>query len=42
MVMPFRLKDARANYQRMTTTVLNDLMHGKIEVNVIDTIIDSK
>jgi len=29
-VMPFGLKDARATYQRMATTLLHDMMHNKL------------
>ena len=41
-VMPFRLKNARATYQRMATTLLHDMMHNEVEVYVDDMIVKSK
>jgi len=38
-VMPFRLKNAGATYQRMATTLLHDMMHNEVEVYVDDMII---
>ena len=32
MVMSFGLKNARATYQRMATTLLHDMMHNEVEV----------
>ena len=31
-VMPFRLKNAGATYQRATTTLFHDMMHKDVEV----------
>ena len=42
MVMSFRLKNARAAYQRMDTTLLHDMMHKKVEVYADDMIVKSK
>ena len=41
-VMPFGLKNARATYQRMATTLLHYMMHNKVEVYVDDMIVKSK
>ena len=41
-VMPFGLKNAGATYQRMTTTLLHDMMHNEVEVYVDDMILKSK
>ena len=41
-VMPFRLKNAGATYQRMATTLLPDMMHNEFEVYVDDMILKSK
>ena len=41
-VMPFRLKNARATYQRMATTLLHDMMHNEVEVYVDDMLVKSK
>ena len=40
-VMPFRLKNAGAAYQRAMATLLHDLMHKEIEVYVDDMIATS-
>ena len=40
-VMPFRLKNASATYQRMTTTLLHDMIHKEIEVYVDDMMVKS-
>ena len=37
--MPFGLKNARATYQRMATTLLHDMMHNEVEVYVDDMIV---
>ena len=42
MVMLFRLKNARATYQRMATALLHDMMHNEVEVYVDDMIVKSK
>ena len=42
MVMPFGLKNVRATYQRMATTLLHDMMHNEVEVYVDDMIVKSK
>ena len=42
IVMPFGLKNARATYQRMDTTLLHDMMHNEVEVYVDDMIVKSK
>ena len=41
MVMPFGLKNAGATYQRMTTTLLHDIIHKEIEVYVDDMMVKS-
>ena len=41
-VMPFRLKNAGATYQRMATALLHDMMHNAVEVYVVDMILKSK
>lgn len=41
-VMPFRLKNAGATYQRMATTLLHDMMHQEVEVYVDDMIVKSE
>ena len=41
-VMPFRLKNAGATYQRMATTLLHDMIHKEIEVYVDDMMVKSK
>jgi hypothetical protein len=41
-VMPFRLKNTCATYQRMVTTLLHDMMHRKVEIYVDDIIFKSK
>ena len=40
--MPFGLKNARKTYQRMTTTLLHDMMYNEVEVYVDDMIVKSK
>ena len=40
-VMPFRLKNAGATYQRATTTLFHDMMHRDVEVYVDDMIVKS-
>ena len=40
--MPFRLKNASVTYQRMTTTLLHDMMHNEVEVYIDDMIMKSK
>ena len=40
--MSFRLKNARATYQRATTTILHDMIHKEVEVYVDDMIVKSK
>ena len=42
MVMSFGLKNVRATYQRMATTLLHDMMHNEVEVYVDDMIVKSK
>ena len=37
-VMPFRLKNAVATYQRAMITLFHDMMHKKIEIYVDDMI----
>ena len=37
-VMPFGLKNARATYQRATTTIFHDMMHWDVEVYVVSEI----
>ena len=39
--MPFGLKNARATYQRMATTLLHDMIHKEIEVYVDDMMVKS-
>ena len=41
-VMPFRLKNARATYQRATTTQFHNMMHRDVEVYVDDMIVKSR
>ena len=41
-VMPFGLKNARATYQHVVTTLLHDLIHKEVEVYVDDMIVKSK
>ena len=41
-VMPFRLKNAGATYQRATTTLFHDMMHRDVEVYVDDMIVKSQ
>nr|CAN66315.1 hypothetical protein VITISV_035172 [Vitis vinifera] len=41
-VMPFRLKNAEATYQRAITTLFHDMMHRDIEVYVDDMIVKSR
>ena len=41
-VMPFRLKNASATYQRMTIALLHDMMHNELEVYIDDMIMKSK
>ena len=41
-VMPFGLKNARATYQHVVTTLLHDLIHKEVEVYVDDMIMKSK
>ncbi|RVW57810.1 Transposon Ty3-G Gag-Pol polyprotein [Vitis vinifera] len=41
-VMPFRLKNAGATYQRATTTLFHDMMHRDVEVYVDDMIVKSR
>ena len=38
-VMPFRLKNAGATYQRTATTLFHDMMHWDVEVDVDDMIV---
>ena len=40
--MPFGLKNAGATYQRVATTLLNDLIYKEVEVYVDDMIVKSK
>ena len=40
-VMPFRLKNARATYQRPAITLFHDMMHRDVEVYVDDMIVKS-
>ena len=42
IVMPFRIKNAGAIYQRMATTLLHDMMHNEVKVYVDDMIMKSK
>ena len=41
-VMPFGLKNARATYQRETTTLFHDVMHQDVKVYVDDMIVKSR
>ena len=41
LVMPFRLKNDGASYQRMATTLLHDMIHKKIEVYMDDMMVKS-
>ena len=41
-VMPFGLKNVGATYQRVATTLLQDLIHKEVEVYVDDMIVKSK
>ena len=41
-VMSFGLKNARAIYQKMVTTLLHDMMHNEIKVYIDDMIVKSK
>ena len=41
-VMPFRLKNAGATYQRVATTLFHDMMHKDVEVYVDDMIVKSQ
>ena len=41
-MMSFRLKNVGATYQRMTTALLQDMMHSKVEVYVDNMIVKSK
>ncbi|WJZ84330.1 hypothetical protein VitviT2T_003939 [Vitis vinifera] len=41
-VMPFGLKNAKATYQRVTTTLFHDMMHRDVEVYVDDMIMESR
>ena len=41
-VMPFGLKNARAAYQRVATTLFHDIMHRDVEVYVDDMIVKSQ
>ena len=40
--MPFGLKNARATYQRATTTLFHDMRHRVVEVYVDDMIVKSR
>ena len=40
-VMPFGLKNARATYQRVATTLFHDMMHRDVELYVDDMIMKS-
>ena len=40
--MQFGLKNVRATYQRMATTLLHDMMHNEVEVYVNNMIVKSK
>ena len=42
LVMPFRLKNTGATYQRAATTLFHDMMHRDVEVYVDDMIIKSQ
>ena len=39
--MPFGLKNIGATYQRVATTLLHDMIHKEVELNVDDTIVKS-
>ena len=41
-IMPFGLKNARATYQRVVTTLFHDMMHRDVEVYVDDMIVKSR
>ena len=41
LVMPFGLKNVRATYQRMATTLLHDMIHKEIEVYMDDMMVKS-
>ena len=41
-VMPFRLKNAEATYQRTATALLHDMMHKEVEVYVDDIMVKSE
>ena len=41
-VMPFRLKNAEATYQRAATTLFHDMMHRDVKVYVDDMIVKSR
>ena len=41
-VIPFELKNARATYQRVATTLFLDMMHRDVEVYVDDMIVKSR
>ena len=41
-IMPFSLKNTGATYQRVTTTLLHELIHKEVEVYVDDMIVKSK
>ena len=41
-VMPFRLKNVGATYQRVATTLFHDIMHRDVEVYVDDMIVKSR
>ena len=40
-VMPFRLKNVRATYQRVVTTLLHDMIHKEVEVYMDDMLVKS-
>ena len=41
-MIPFRLKNVGATYQRMATALLHDMMHNEVEVYIDDMIVKSK
>ena len=41
-VMPFRLKNAGATYQRVATVLFHDMMHKEVEVYVDDMMVKSE
>ena len=41
-VMPFRLKNVGATYQRATTTLFHDMIHKDVEVYVDDILVKSR